>query len=371
MPELAEVFRRYGPAYLESFADRMLPSHRRAFEDIIECRTEALGGHLAQCDRCGHQHYSYHSCRNRSCPKCHGTETKKWLGKRRAELLPATVYFHVVFTIPKELHSFVRTHQKTLYGLLIKAAALSLIKLTADPKYVGGKIGILAVLHTWTRAMAYHPHVHCLVPGGGLSDDRKCWLAARNNFLVPKQPLSILFRAIFMRMARKALPHIHFPESVWETKWVVFPKPTLQGTHKLLDYLARYVHRIAITNNRILALQEGKVTFRYKDSRNHCTKTMTLPALEFIRRFLQHVLPVGLHKVRYYGLFSPCHRHLLRQLQLLLFIQNVPEESNPLAATDPINSVPEPRPSTCLCPLCRSGLMVLISWIPRRARGPP
>lgn len=268
MPEIAEVFRKYGPDYLDRFSDRMLPSHLSSLEKLVECRTESLGGHLFVCLDCGVLRYSYHSCKNRSCPKCHGTDSKRWIEKRQKELIPTT-YFHIVFTIPKELHELVRSHQKLLYDVLLKAAARSLMKLVADPHYVGGKIAILAVLHTWTRAMGYHPHVHLMVPGGGLSEDGS-WNPSRKNFLVPVKALSPIFRAKFMELARKALPEVVFPQSVWNTKWVVFAKPAVQGAKKVLNYLARYVHRIAITNNRILSIDDGEVTFRYKDSKKRC-----------------------------------------------------------------------------------------------------
>ncbi|MFC1888648.1 IS91 family transposase [Thermodesulfobacteriota bacterium] len=367
MPELADVFRRHGQAYLERFGDRMLPSHRRAMADIIACRTKAQGGHLFECDRCGHHHYAYHSCRNRSCPKCHRAQTDRWAEQRRREL-PRGTYFHLVFTLPEALRPIVRAHQRTLYAVLIRAAAQALIKLASDRHYVGGKIAIVAVLHTWTRAMAFHPHVHFLVPAGTLSDDASTWIATRKNYLVPLKALSVIFRAIFIRMARKALPDITIPQSVWETNWVVYAKPCLNGPDKIIRYLARYVHRIAITNNRILSVDDRNVTFRYKDSRDHRWKTMTLPAHEFIRRFLQHVLPKGFHKVRYYGLLSPSNRRLFEQV-LNHFEDEEPdvalvEES--LAGQTESSSTLGPR-----CPRCKSGHLVIIAVLLRRRRAPP
>ena len=204
MLEVADVFRRYGDAYLQRFGQQMLPSQRRAFYDILHCRTAAMGGHVYACDRCGHRQYAYHSCKNRSCPKCQGGDTELWLGQRRGELL-AVPYFHVVFTLPKELHPLVRRHQKTLYGVLMKAAAGSLMKLAADPHYVGGRLGILAVLHTWTATLTYHPHAHLLVPAGGVSQDER-WVAARKDYLVPVKALSKVFRGMFLEMLHKALP---------------------------------------------------------------------------------------------------------------------------------------------------------------------
>jgi hypothetical protein len=371
MLELADIFRRYGAAYLQRFGKAMLPSHRRAVQDIIDCRTEALGGHVFVCDHCGHQQYAYHSCRNRSCPKCHKDDTEAWLEARRKELLPVP-YFHVIFTLPQELRHCVRRHQKKLCGILMKAAAQALIKLAADPHYVGGLIGVLAVLQTWTRALVYHPHVHCLVPAGGVCADGQAWVDARVSYLVPVEALSRIFRGLFRELAGKALPDLRLPESVWQTQWVVHCKPALQGTERVLDYLARYVHRVAITNNRILSMDDGKVTFGYKDSRDACWRTMSLPAEEFIRRFLQHVLPSGFHKVRYYGLWSPGNRRLLRQVQLrLATAQPVrkPDSSQSRLASD--QATTERSSHGLTCPRCKVGALLWSARIPRRGRGPP
>jgi hypothetical protein len=295
MPELAEVFRQFAPRYLKRFQDRMLPSHIRALRDISACRTEALGGHVFQCDECATLHYAYHSCKNRHCPKCHGTDTRNWLEKWREKLLPV-LYFHIVFTLPKEPREIVRAHQKVLLGILCRAAAYSLMKLASDPHFVGGAIGILAVVHTWTRAMVYHPHAHLLATGGGILPDGTRWLSARRGFLVPVTALSKIFRAKFMELARSALPGVIFPKSPWSKEWVVYTKPTVYGTEKVLSYLARYVHRVAITNGRIISIENGRIQFRYKDSREKIWKTISLEAMEFIRRLLQHVLPRGFHK---------------------------------------------------------------------------
>jgi len=362
MPEIAEIICEVGPAYLARHNEHILPSHRRALRDLAACRTEAFGGHLAQCERCGHRHYSYHSCRNRSCPKCHSGDTERWLVKRQAELLPIG-YFHVVFTLPEALRGLVSRHQKLLYGVLLKAAAEALRTLTADPRYVGGEVGILSVLHTWGRQLMSHPHVHCLVTGGGLAADGT-WRPARKGYLVPVPALSKIFRAKFMAMARRALPEQSFPESIWEKEWVTYCKPARQGSRKVLDYLGRYVHRIAITNRRILAVRGGQVTFEYKDSKDNQWKRRTLAAEEFLRRFLQHVLPKGFHKVRCYGLLSPRHRGRLRQLQLLLSRPQPPPTSEPEPEQDH-------NESQRLCPQCAIGVMLVITWIPRTVRGPP
>jgi len=368
VPEVADVLRRYGEAYRGRFDSHMPPSHRRAMEDILACRTEALGGQRYQCDRCGHSLYAYHSCRNRSCPKCHKTDTQRWLSRRQAELLPVP-HFHLTFTLPRELHSLVRTHQRLLYGILLKAAALALMSLARDPRFVGGRIGILSVLHTWTRAMVFHPHAHCLVPAGGVSQDDSRWRPAHKKYLVPVQALSILFRAKFIKLARKALPKAVFPESIWKKNWVVHCKPAVQDSAKVLGYLARYVHRIAITNNRILSVGDEKVLFRYKDSRQLRWKTMSLSAEEFLRRFLQHVLPEGFHKVRYFGFLSPSSRSQLPHIRSL--IPEDPSCGQPSA--DPLESAKaQPKPNAPLpCPSCHQGWLILVATVLPLRRAPP
>jgi hypothetical protein len=361
MTTLAEVVAAHGGDYLAEFGAHMLPSHRRALADIAACRTDAMGGHVAACAACGHQHYAYHSCKNRSCPTCHATETGVWLEKREAELLPVR-YFHLVFTLPAELRDVVRKNQKPLYAVLMQAAAETLAKIGLDPRFVGGKLGMMAVLHTWTRALEHHPHVHLLVPAGGLDQDGT-WRPSRRKFLIPVRALSKLFRARFMKLAKKALPEATFPKEVWGKEWVVFCKPTYNRATKVLRYLSRYVHRIAITNNRILATKDGKVTFRYQESKSGTWKTMTLPGREFLRRYLQHVLPQGFHKVRYYGLLSPANKMTLKRLQLLLAARSRKAEEDRQEA-------PEPAPKH-LCPCCHEGVMVVISRLPKRSRSPP
>lgn len=275
-------------------------------------------------------------------------------------------YFHAVFTLPKELHEIIRSHQKAGYALIMEVAALSLMKLAADSRYVGGQIGMLAVLHTWTRALVYHPHVHCLIPAGGLSSDKRYWLEARKNYLVPVSALSEIFRATFMALIRRKLPHVVFPQSLWETSWVVYCKSGTHTADKTLAYLARYVHQTAITNSRILHTEQGKVTFRYKDSREHCWKTMTLDASEFMRRFLQHVLPRGFHKVRYYGLLAPRNRQRLDQIRRELN-QNSPAPKQETQEPSKGRS----NPSFPLCPFCQKGHLIPMMVIPRQWRGPP
>ena len=360
MTTLATIVAIHSQEYLDKFRERMLPSHKRALEDILACRTEAMGGHLCECAACGHQHYVYCSCKNRSCPTCHGGDTKKWLAKRAAELLPIR-YFHLVFTLPSELRDPVRRNQKLLYAVLMRAAADALRKLGLDPKFVGGQLSILSVLHTWTRTLEFHPHVHLLVPAGALDRDG-VWRSARKKFLVPVQALSRMFRARFMKLARKALPEVTFPQEVWNKEWVVFSKPSFSRAKKVLQYLGRYVHRIAITNNRILSLQDGTVTFRYQESKSGTWQNMTLAGEEFLRRYLQQVLPQGFHKVRYYGLLSPANRATLKRVQLLLTERSRKKEEDR-------SEEPESAPKH-LCPCCHTGLMVIISSFPRRARSP-
>jgi hypothetical protein len=301
MPAVAAVFRRDGPDYQARFGENLLPSHRRAMDDLIHCRTEALGGQLLQCEHCGQEHYVYHSCRNRRCPTCPRLETDAWLAARRQELLPVP-YFHVVFTVPQELREIIRRHQHALDNILLRAAAQSLITLAADPHDVGGLIGVLCVLHTWTRTLVYHPHVHCLVPAGGVSADRTAWRPARPSYLVPVHALATLFRRLFLALVRQERPDLTLPEALWTKGWVVYGKPSVQAPAQVLTYLGRYVHRIALTNRRMLSLADGHVCFRDQDSQDQRWKTMTLPAQEFIRRFLPHVLPQGFHNVRDYGL---------------------------------------------------------------------
>jgi len=274
----------------------------------------------------------------------------------------------VVFTLPEELREHVRSNQKILYGIVMKAAAKSLIKLAADPHYVGGLIGVLAILHTWTRTLLYHPHVHCLVPAGGVSDEQE-WLPARKNYLVPVKALSKIFRGMFREMVSVKLPDLMIPEAAWNKEWVVYCKPAIQGADKILDYFGRYVHRIAIANSRILSIDDGTVTFRYQKCGDSQWKTMTLPANEFIRRFLQHVLPRGTHKVRYYGLWNPSNRSRLRQVQIL-FARDTPVQPHEIDILDEEVSA-QPMVNGKTCPHCGQGTLILIDHIPCQRRAPP
>lgn len=369
MPGIADIFRTYGPSYRNRFGQSMPPSHRQAIQDITDCRTEVMGGHVFVCNHCEQLRYAYHSCKNRSCPTCHEADRQAWLEKRKQERLPVP-YFHAVFTLPKELHEIIRSNQKAGYTVIMEAAAKSLTKLAADSRYVGGQIGILSILHTWTRALVYHPHVHCLIPAGGLSPDHKYWLEARKNYLVPVTALSEIFRATFMALIRRKLPHVTFPRSVWKTHRVVYCKSTNHTADKTLAYLARYVHQTAITNSRIIKEDQGKVTFRYKDSRERQWKTMTLDALEFMRRFLQHVLPRGFHKVRYYGLLSCRNRQRLDQIRRELTINTKTGETEASCLND-ASPKQSSRQSFLLCPFCQKGYLIPIMVLPRKLRGPP
>jgi hypothetical protein len=275
----------------------------------------------------------------------------------------------VIITLPHELRAFVRRHQQEAYGLLIKSAADSILKLTADPRYVGGQVGVMAVLHTWGSNLSYHLHVHCLVTGGGLSSDGQKWIPARDDYLVPVNALSKLFRGIFLARIRRQFEDIHLPKSIWRKDWVVHCKPAVHGTRTVLNYLARYIHRAAIANSRIVSIDNGKVTFRYKDSkRGTYIKTMTVRAEEFIRRFLQHALPAGVHKVRYYGLWSPSNRKKLRKMQQIL---TQPENNQQERLEEDMNAEVSAPSEPRQCPHCKKGTLVCIGRLSRQGRAPP
>src|SRR5262249_5846943 len=286
----------------------------QALQDLVECRTQARGGHLYQCDRCAHRQYSYHSCANRHCPKCHGQQTQRWLEKQRQRLLPCPYYF-VTFTLPAGLRSLAYAHQKAIYALLVTSAAGPLQKLAWDPRYVGGQLAILAVLHTWTRALLDHPHGHLLVSAGGLSADGQEWVQPKNpRFLVPGWALSKIFRGKFKAGLKKLGLLDQVPAALWEQNppapaasprrgWNIQMQQAGCG-QKVLDYLGRYAFHIAISNSRLEKFENGQVTFRYRDNKTQAIKHVTLQAAEFIRRFLRHVLPKGFVKVRAYGLCS-------------------------------------------------------------------
>ena len=359
---VAAAVRQFGPAYAARFGAAMPAGHRRALDDLAACRTAAMGGHVTPCDTCGVEHVVYHSCRHRRCPSCHGVSTRAWLAAREIALLPVP-YFHVVFTLPAELRAIVRSHQRVLLGALMQTAAESLQALAADPHYLGGTVGMLAVLHTWTRTLGDHPHVHCLVPGGALAPDGVTWHRARGQYLVPVRALSVGFRARFLLRLKRVLPEVVVPASVWKTPWVVYAKPTVQGADLVLRYLARYVHRAAITDARIVRVDATTVTFRYLDARAGAWRTMTLAGEEFLRRFLQQVLPRGFHKVRYYGWWRPPAVVLRTRLQHQLECPAVSRRRPDSPAALPITAVTLVR-APC-CPHCGTGHLVRTRRWPR------
>jgi hypothetical protein len=357
MVELADIFRRYGPDYIDRFGSKMLPSHRRSLQDIVACRTEQMGGHLYCCGNpdCEHVVYAYHSCGNRSCPKCGQDKTQKWIEKQHNRLLP-THYFLVTFTLPAELRPIAHSNQKVIYNLLFKSSAAALQKLAKDPRFVGGDIGMMGGLHTWQRDMRYHPHVHFIVPGGGLSPDRSQWLPSDTDFFVPVEALSPIFRAKFRDALKKTDLFDAVAAKVWQKPWVVHCKPVGDG-NRALKYLAPYIYRIAITNNRIEKLENGQVSFRFKNSDTDQWQTATLPAFDFIHRFLQHVLPKGFVKIRYYGFLSPIKKNLLAVAKYLL------SDSRRLDVTPAVAQ-------QYICPHCGAKLRRVKS-LPKLTRAPP
>ena len=370
MLEVAHVFRKAGPAYRERFAARMLPSHRKTMRDIEQCRTAALGGHLRQCDHCATAQYSYHSCRNRHCPKCHGDQSRLWLERQRSRLLPCS-YFLLTFTLPEPLRELARAQQKIVYGSLLTAAAHSLLELIADPRWLGARPAVLAVLHTWTRDLRFHPHAHLLVSAGGLTADGRTWRwPAHRDFLVPCRALSVIFRAK-VRDALQGIPlRDALPRNTWRRKWVVHAQYAGNG-EQVLQYVARYVHRVAITNSRLESFDGQQVDFRYRDSRSGQLQRCNLTADQFIARFLQHVLPARFTKVRHYGLLGPrCRDHLERARSLLQPTAPSPDSAPAASANTDRASLPSARPDLD-CPFCHNGVMRVIAQLePRSASSP-
>jgi hypothetical protein len=324
--ELADIIRRHGDAYLRDNAAHLGRGERRVMGAIAACRTAALGGHVEHCDACGLTRVAYNSCRNRHCPKCQGAARADWLAARRAELLPAP-YFHVVFTLPPEAAEIAFQNKTLVYALLMRSAAEATMRLAENPKRLGAKIGLLAVLHTWGQTLTHHPHVHCVVPGGGLSLDGRRWIASKPGFFLPVKPLARLFRRLFLEGLKAAfgngalrffndLTLLAEPgafarrlQSMRQADWVVYAKPPFGGPQQVLAYLARYTHRAAIANSRLVAITDEEVAFSYKDyRRNGRQKIMRLAPGEFIRRFLLHVLPDGFHRIRHYGFLARADR---------------------------------------------------------------
>lgn len=362
--DLAEIFRQYAPAYREKFGDNMPASHLAAMKAIESCRTETLGGHLYWCEHCQQQWYSYHSCRNRHCPKCQHQAAEEWLEKQRQLLLPVP-YFLVTFTLPSELRDVARSNQQAIYNLLFRSAAQALQEICADQRFVGGQIGMVGILQTWTRDLRFHPHLHFLVPGGGLSEDGKQWFPSRKNFLVRVEPLGLLFRKHFRAALKKSPLFAKIHASAWDKAWVVDSRPVGTG-EAALKYLAPYVFRVAISNNRILNVENDQVTFRYREGDSGKWRTAKVTAEEFIRRFLQHILPKGFVKVRYFGLFAPGNRHRLKLAQALLPIPSVVSVTSTTESLSPVPLSPQSIP----CPTCGKPLTLLLT-LPPTARSPP
>lgn len=354
MLEVADIFRLHGPDYRAHFGNRMLPSHHRAMQDIEQCRTPSLGGQLYYCAHCDEQRYSYHSCKNRHCPKCQNEQANDWLQAQHSLLLPVT-HFLLTFTLPTELRAVARSNQKTIYNLLFRASAAALQQLALDPRFVGGRLGMVGVLHTWTRQLLYHPHVHYIVTGGGLTADGR-WRSSRPDFLVPVKALSRIFRAKFRDELKKTPLYVYGEQGVWRKDWVAHSEPVGSGA-QAFQYLAPYIFRVAISNHRLRKLEQGNVTFSYKESATEQVKHCTVSSHEFIRRFLQHVLPPRFIKVRYYGLLSPAQRQLLQKARQLLRTTSSKLNSKDVKPTEPL--------VVLLCPHCRLPLTLLGPLAPR------
>jgi hypothetical protein len=374
--EVADIFRDYGTAWREANRGHVSLGQFKVMGAIERCRTAALGGHVARCenDACGHTIVVYNSCRDRHCPRCQGAASRKWLQAREAELLPAS-YFHVVYTLPNQLRDVAYQNKRVVYHLLMRAAAETTLQIAADPKHLGARIGITAVLHTWGSAMTHHPHVHMIVPGGGLSDDADKWIAAKADFLVHVKLLRRLLRGKVLGLLTAAhsagrlqffgnlapladkKTFKRFLAPLRRINWVVYCKEPFAGPEAVLRYLSRYTHRVAISNRRLIAAEDGGVSFRWKDYRIDGPgrwKTMTLPAHEFISRFLLHVLPKGFHRIRHYGLFANGNRteSIARARQLLAVAPPPkPEPAKPTADEPPVLPTP--------CPCCGGRMHVI------------
>ena len=382
--EVADVFRRYGAAYRQEHGASLSMAQRRVMTAIEVCRTAVLGGHLEQCDHCGHQRNAYNSCGDRHCPKCQSLARAQWLEHRQSELLD-TQYFHVVFTLPEQIAAIAYHNKRELYGILFKATAETLLTIAADPKHLGAEIGFFAVLHTWGQNLLHHPHLHCVVTGGGLSADGSQWISCRAEFFLHVGVLSRLFRRLFLEYLVKAFDagklelfssleslrdrssFLDYLAPLREVEWVVYAKRPFAGPEQVLDYVGRYTHRVAISNNRLLDIAEGKVTFRYKDYRHNAQqKTMTLEAGEFIRRFLLHVLPEGFQRIRYYGFLA--NRYRVEKLTRCRQLLGMPEPESPAfeGANDYRERYEELTGSSLReCPVCHQGRMLVTQILPR------
>lgn len=374
MLELADIFRVAGPTYRAAHAGHLLPSHAQAMDDIVQCRTAALGGSVYQCDACGAQDYAYHSCRNRHCPKCQADRGQAWLSAVRARMLPCDHYL-LTFTLPQQLRVLARAHQKTVYSALLQEAAAAVQTLAAHRDWVGGQVGMLAVLHTWTRTLEYHPHAHLLVTAGGLTRDRAGWIKpAHARFLMPGYILSELFRAKMRDALTKAGFADQIAPTVWGRRWTVHLQQIGRGDHAL-RYLARYVFHVALSNARLTRFDHDRVTFRYTHARTQAPRSLTLPVDAFIERFLQHVLPRGFTKIRYFGLLSSSCRAKLDQARQLLQLHGAPAPRPAHVPTEErisgaLSTNPVPPPTVRRCSACHRGQLQLIARV-SRARAPP
>jgi len=392
--EVADVFRRYGHAYRREAGVSLSSAQGRVMTAIETCRTAVLGGHLEQCDACGHERNAYNSCANRHCPKCQSLARAKWIEHRAAEILEVP-YFHVVFTVPADVAAIGVQNKARVYGILFRATAETLRTIAADPRHLGAEIGFFAVLHSWGQTLVHHPHLHCVVPGGGLSPDGARWVACRPGFFLPVRVLSRLFRRLFLQHLQaaydagslrlvgplEALRHrpawTRALAAMRQTEWVVYAKRPFAGPQQVLDYVGRYTHRVAISNDRLLDMDRGEVRFTYKDYRTDSEqppKTMTLAAPEFIRRFLLHVLPAGFHRIRYYGFLGARHRRekLARCRQ---FLGSTGPITMPAAATSPTDYRDRTEALTGrslrVCPACHQGQMIVIErLVPARSAAP-
>jgi hypothetical protein len=381
--EVADIFRGHGPAWRQANAGHVSLGQLKVMSAIESCRTAALGGHVARCEDCASTTIAYNSCRNRHCPKCQGAAAKEWLAEREAELLPVP-YFHVVFTLPASIGDIAYQNKAVIYDILFKASAETLITIAADPKHLGARVGVTSVLHTWGSALTHHPHVHMIVPGGGISLDGKRWISCRPGFFLPVRVLSRLFRRLFLErlIAAHATGRLNFFSDhaaladaqvfaaylapLRKIEWVVYAKRPFGGPEAVLAYLSRYTHRVAIANSRLIALDDNGVTFRWKDYRSEGRgrfKIMTLATHELIRRFLIHVLPRGFHRIRHYGLFASSKRvdNITRARELL--DRTAPQSEARDAADTEAN---EPQTLSHPCPHC-GGRMIIIETFARGA----
>jgi len=383
--EVGDIFRRYGEAYRDKHGASMSPAQRRVMSAIESCRTAALGGHLEQCDECGHERNCYNSCADRHCPKCQSLARAQWIEDRQSELLEAP-YFHVVFTVPAEIAAMAYQNKEVVYGILFQATAETMSTIAADPQHLGAEIGFFAVLHSWGQTLQFHPHLHCVVPGGGISPDGQRWVSCRPDYFLPVPVLSCLFRRLFLESLQKAFDagklqffgaleplrdRRAFGQQLARAKnsqWVVYAKRPFAGPQQVLDYVGRYTHRVAISNHRLLDIENDQVRFEWKDYRaGGQVKTMSLSADEFIRRFLLHVLPNGFQRIRYYGFLG--NRYRQQKLDQCRRLLGMPMPEQPPAA--PVEQDYRDRyedltgASLRQCPQCKHGRMVPVALLPR------